>query len=138
MFCAMSVAFVKNGETVLTHRPFDEDNTTDYTPIDFSLPPYRRTSYELIEDSSRTRGDPSHYHGIDPIGIITLPAHDSRRIKLKGYLIDNSNPAFDDPTLRYLKTGCDEVRLHAKRENGKLFDERVILQNTAPHSGQSP
>jgi hypothetical protein len=130
----VSVAFMRNGETMFTHRPFDEDNTTDRTPIVFELPPYRSTSYDLVQDPSLTRGSPTRYYGIESIGVITLPAHDSRRIRLKGYLIDNSHPGFEDKTIQHLKSGCDEVRLRAKRENGKPFDAQIARLDTAPHS----
>jgi hypothetical protein len=112
----VSVAFLKNGAEVFTHRPFDEDNTDDRTPVVFELPPNRST-YDIPLEEFYPPG-----HGVEPIGTISVPAHDSKRIRFKGYIAK--------PNVHHLHGGCDEVRFHAVRENGKSFDERIALQKT--------
>ncbi len=112
----VSVAFMKSGAIVFTHRPFDEDNTTDRTPLVFELPS-NRSRYELPKEGFHPPG-----HGIEPIGAISLSGHESRRIRLKGYVSGSD--------VHHLLGGCDEVRLRVTRENGKLFDEHVSSKDT--------
>lgn len=114
----VSIAFMKDEAKVFEHRPFDEENTTDRTPVVFELP---ETKINYLPAEYYPPG-----HGVESIGTISIPAHDSKRIKLKGYI--------SGAGVHYLHGGCEEVRLQATRENGKLFDEHIAKINTNPQA----
>ena len=108
----LSVTFLKNGTVLFSHEPFNEDETDDPSGILFEEPT-RDVSADLREEA-KPPGE-----GIEPIGTVALPSHIPVRIRLRGY-IPNYHSGF-----HHLRGGCDEVRLHAIRENGKTFDEHV-------------
>lgn len=117
----VQVAFLKNGAEMFRHRPFDEESTDD--PSGFLFEEGYR---DVVADLGKKAKPPGQ--GVEPIGPIALPSHIPVQKKLRGYIGPHSG---DPEKLHHLKGGCDEVRLHAIREDETPFDKHIAWIKTA-------